>query len=187
MISNSGNYLLSNNEHISHNIDNVTASDENAEITAVRNAVGLPPLQEQRSTENDTEDNSGFRGKSFFMHDGFYFQVNKFFSKERFWGISIYRTADTPIGDCNVTIDSYISASKLGKEKFLIGVSLNPKYLTEYPDDVLEGGLYLLTPKNNEIIPLLEGFLSNRCLRKMKNSKRWWDRIQEIKEGDDNE
>ena len=180
LISNSGNYLLSNNEHISHFIDNVTADGETKEITAVRNAVGLPPLQEQKSTENYIEDNSGFIGKKFFMHDGFYFQVNNFFSKECFWEISVYKTTDNPIVNFIVAIESYISASKLGNGNFLIGVSLKPKLFIEHSEFTLEGGLYLLTPKKGEIIQLLKGFINNRCLRPMKKNKHWYENIQSL-------
>ncbi len=126
------------------------------------------------------------------MHDGFYYKIDtpeieNYYAAAPIFDVALYSHEGdfiATIPKCSFT--ACLSAYKISPNKFLIAIHNHAFMFSNVMVTTLpEEGLYIC---DNGVLTKLEHLiLTNQCLRPMKHYKRWWERIQEIEEGDDNE
>lgn len=151
----------------------------------------IDPLTLERSRNVEF---SQMQNIKFPLQDGYYFKSNvKDYGESIIEGnipilkYDIYSPDDKLLFSCEGLVGLNFSIYQLAKNKYLVGI--NPKFI-ETNGKTTNGGLYIC--ENGELKNISENALKNisenikdfrclnHCLRPMKYSKNWWNKIQNL-------
>ena len=137
---------------------------------------GEGPLHEwETGTLQDTTETFPYK-EPLPIQDGYCFQINDTAELPDYVGITLLDPSGTKLWNGKIIYGTYLTTYK----GLLLGVDDSGRASGLANADI-KSGLYLI--QDGQLTQLVGGYLKNQKLRPMKKYKHWWERIQTVDEG----